>query len=81
MFMNSLTAPFLPQPPTSQNQPLTKNVIETPAYYFLVFQIKTYVIRKGRGSPRFPSNLDSPPNFLSQGDACFDARSITYLEH
>ena len=32
---NRLTASFLPQPPTSQNQPLTLKVIETPAkiYY------------------------------------------------
>ena len=30
IFMNSLAAPFLPQPPTSQNQALTKKVIENP---------------------------------------------------
>ena len=30
--MNSFTASFLPQLPTSQNQLLTKKVIETPGY-------------------------------------------------
>ena len=40
-----LTAPFLPQPPTSQNQPHTINLIETPAQYNVYWSARILLLR------------------------------------
>ena len=63
-----LTAPFLPQPPTSQNKPLTIKLIETPNYtqlnivskvrkYKLPFSSSTLYFRRAGGNSNISNKL------------------------